>query len=149
MPYICIAATLYDSLTDEQQTKLRAVGSHSGIVFGDGARMQDTDGNLWQVFSDERVDTKLAADGAALAVIMLSGGSVSLGNEQTDIQAWRSAHGVPTPNGGGNSVSDINAMIQAQGLTLSQAYASDGNELTHYDPTSALLDADSEVIVNE
>ena len=130
MPYICIAASLYDTLTDEQQVKLRAVASSGGIVFGAGVRMQDGDGVQWQVFIDDRVDAKLAADGAALAAIMLSGGSVNVGSEMAGINAWRSAHNVSVPNGGDKSVGKMNAAIQAQGLTLSQAYVSDGSELT-------------------
>jgi len=130
MAYFCIAAQIYDGLTSEQQDKLRGVASSTGVIFGSGVRMQDANGTQWQVFISNKIDCKLAADTAALGAIMLSGGTVTAGNEQAELQAWRTAHNIPTPDGNMCDIASLNAAIQSQGIMPAQGYASDGSELS-------------------
>jgi len=128
--HFCISAAIYDALTDEQQDKLRGVASAAGVVLGDGVRM--TDGiNEWHVFIDDRVDCSLAANTAGLGAVMLTGNTVGKGRELADLKQWRKNNGVSTPaNPTARDAASLNASIQAQGITPSQGYASDGSELT-------------------
>lgn len=141
MAYFCINAAIYDGLTSEQQDKLQGVASSGGVIFGSGVRMQDADGTQWQVFISDKIDCKLAADTAGLGAIMLSGGTVTQGNEQSELQAWRASHGIATPNGNNCDVASLNAAIQSQGISLAQGYASDGSELSPI-PQDPLLEDD-------